>query len=409
MSIMATNLQKEFSIANVEALFKTDFKEYYEETFNQSTPFWSQVTKTNDFHGKRLEFPVPIGYQSGIGSGSLPEHNNAPYGDVIISSKKMYALSRVDRESIMASMTDEGAFVRAISECISKTVEADVWNHSRAAFGNSDGSLGTIATSGVTDNGGGNYSIVISTATWKESNWEENQLVNVSTGTELFSITTVTPSTRTIIIQRQAGGIQVPAQAEVVYMQGSKDNDIKGLKGVLDATTGSQYGVTVSRRWKAYNDLLSYGAGVTPELMNKVVLGVEKQCGKSINHIVTSYVQYEKILNQLEDKKRYQMTSIKPKGMEGGISFEGVQFMSSKGPVPIFPDKHCDDDRMYFLNMDYIKYFRRPKSGWVKEDIAGNNGYLRVVGEDQLEARHATYGELFIAPPFHGVVSGLTT
>lgn len=407
---MGTNLQTEFSLSNLDALFKIKFLRYYENTFNTSTPLWSQVKKTSDFTSKKLEFPVPTSYKGGVGSGTIPETNNASYGDVQITSKKVYASDRVDRESIMAAQ-NEGAFVGAIAECVKKTVEADMWNHNRILFGNADGSLGTVkASGGVTDNGSGDYDIIIGegASTFKEANFEENMFVNFSTGTDLFRIDTVTASSRTINVQRQAGGTNVPAVSNVVYMQGSKDNDPHGLKYVLDATSSTLYNVTVGRKWQAYQYAAS--AGITTDIMNKAMVNVEKKVGMAPDIIVTSYTQYEKLLNLLEDQKRYQMTTMAPKAknVQGVVSFDGIQFMSSRGAVKIFPDKFCEDDRMYFLNSDHITYFRRPNSGWVKEDIGGN-GYLRVVDEDMFEARFATYGQIFIAPTFHAVVTGLTT
>lgn len=410
---MGTNLQKEFSIPNQDELFKVVYWKYYENCFNSTTPFWSQVEKTSNFKGKRLEFPAPLGYKGGVGSGSLPETHPASYGDVSITSKKVYATDRVDREAIYAS-GGEGSFVPALNECIKKTVEADMWNHSRIAFGNGDGKLGVINTSGVTDNGGGNYTLVVSwsggTATdWKEANFEENMFVNIGSGNEdLFLIESVNPTTRAITVQRQSGGSQIPAQAYAIYLQGSENNDPQGLRSVCDATSGTLYGVPVARRWMAYQKAVT--SGITTDLMNHMAIQVEKKCGKCPNMIVTSYTQYEKVLNLLEDQKRYNLGKMEPlaKNLKGIISFSGVQFLSSQGPIMIFPDKFCETDRMYFLNTSHIKYFRRPNSGWVKDDIGGN-GYLRVADEDMFEARFATYGEIFIAPPFQGVLTGLTS
>ncbi len=411
---MSSNLETayDYQTATVDNLFKTKFWKYYENTFNTSTPLWNTIDKTSDFTGKKLEFPVPTSYKGGVGSGRLPETNPANYGDVIVLPKKVYATDRVDRETIMASMSSEGAFVKAIAECIKKTVEADVWNHNRILFGNGDGSLGTTKASGaVTDNTGGNYSVIVGedTLTFKEANFEENMFINFGTGTDLFEIQTVTPSTRTIVVQRQAGGSDVPTTSEIIYLQGSKDNDPMGLKNVLDATSSTLYNVTVGRKWQAYQKDVS--VGITTDLMNNVMTQVDKKVGIPPKQIATSYEQFEKLLNLTEDDKRYTITSAAPKGYEGVkgvLSFSGVQFMSSRGAINIFPDKFCEADRMYFLNPDHIKYFRRPNSGWVKEDIGGN-GYLRVAGEDQFEARLATYGQIFIAPTFHGRIKGLTT
>jgi hypothetical protein len=191
---MGTNLQANFDITEANNLFKTDFKEYQEAVYNKDMLLYSQLDKV-PMTGKLTEFPVPFGYQGGIGMGSIPEANVADYQDVSFNHVKMYAVSRIARDAIAASMSSKGAFVKGMQETIDKTVEAMEWQHSFALFGNSDGSMGTLKASGaVTDNGGGNYSCIVGEAalTFKEANFEERLFVNFGSGTDLFEITTVT-------------------------------------------------------------------------------------------------------------------------------------------------------------------------------------------------------------------------
>lgn len=401
---MGSNLEKAFDYrVAADPLFKIKFWKYYENTFNSKTPTWSQIDKTSDFVAKKLEFPVPTTYKGGVGSGTLPESKPASYADVIVTSKRVYATDRVDRETILASMGNEGAFVEAMAECVKKTVEADTWNHSRILFGNADGSLGTV------DSVSGTYEVVITAATWKTANWEENMFVNFGTSTDKFDITAVDPDTRTVSVTAQSGATAVPTSGDVVYLQGSKANDPEGLKHVIDATTSTLYSVTVARKWRAYQRAAG-SIGISTPVLNKAMLAIEQKVGVAPDLIVCGYTQYEKILNLLEDQKRYSLSAMSPKAenLHGKVSFQGVQFMSSQGPVKIFPDRFCEEDRVYFLNTDHIKYFRRPKSGWIKDDIGGN-GYLRVADDDSFEARFATYGQIFIVPTFQGVVTGLAT
>lgn len=400
MTISGTNLAAEFDYRNtqVDGLFKTSFGELYTETFNTAAPTWEAIPKTNDFTGKRLEFPVPIGYMMGIGSGKLPEWRPSNYGDVSITAKRIYAVHRVDRESVVASQSQEGAYVRLMAEAVKRTSQSDAWNHNRMLFNDGSGSLGTIGTTAVTALGNGLYDMIISAATFKEANWEEGCLVNIGTGNQdLFLVTAVTVSTRVIRVQRQAGGTQVPVDSAVVFMQGSENNDIQGLR-ILDATSGSAYGVPLSRRWQATQ--ISAGASISEALLNRLMITTEKICGKAPILGVTSYKQYELLLNTQIPYKRYD------KGGNGRLGMPGIDFYGSQGTMSIYPDKFCEDDRFYALNPKYIKYFRRPNTGFVKEDVGGQ-GYLRVIDEDQFELRHATYGELFIALPFQGVMTGL--
>ena len=139
--------------------------------------------------------------------------------------------------------------------------------------------------------------------------------------------------------------------------------------------------------------------------MNEVMLSVEKTSGKVPNHIVTSYEQFEKLLNLLEDHKRYPVkTAVKTQ--KGVLSFNAIQFMSTSGPVPVVPDRFCDPDRMYFLNINQIHRYHRPDFGWFDDD---GTVFLRETDEDRYEARYGGYYDNYIIPTFQGVLTGLAT
>lgn len=405
-----TDLQAKFSRSTAGALFKTIFKQYMEDVVNTRYTAWGRINKVTTPFGKQLDFAQLLGFQGGVGSsssGALPEANVGNYQTPRLTSTRVYARALLDRDSIYSSMDDKAAFAKSNRENLERGAKSNAWNMSRMLFGNGDGSLGTIDAGGVTDNGGGNYTINISDATWKEANWEENMFVNVETGnTDLFEITTVDPDNKDITIQRQAGGTQVPAAADEVFLQGSEDNDFHGLKEILDATSGTKYNISVGRRWQAsYQKNL--GKAIVTDDINRAILQIEKKVGEPPTDIVTSYDVFETILNLAEDQKRYTITSAAPrdKRLAATFSFKAVEFMSSRGPVLIYPDVFCDDQRMYLLNMNKITLYRKPQSGWVDDD---GTIYLRVADEDTMEARHATYGNLMIVPPWHGVITNIT-
>jgi hypothetical protein len=156
-----------------------------------------------------------------------------------------------------------------------------------------------------------------------------------------------------IISGANAGGVLA---TDIIYMQGSKDKDPEGLKGIVKSKANlvadgkEPYGITATRKWSSVENSAS-SASISTDLLNKLMLDVEKKCGKAPNLLITSYKQYEKILNVLEDQKRYSVnTRAGLKSKSGAdISFSGVEFMSSAGPVGIFPERFCDDDRVYAL------------------------------------------------------------
>jgi hypothetical protein len=392
-----------FNMTTASNLFKIRYGKLSDNVYNSANVLLGRVKKNYDFTGKRKDIAVPTSFAGGVGSGSLPTANAASYEDAQISAKKMYAVIEVDREAIKAAENDEGAFVRMTKHSVQKGVESWMRNMQRTLLNDGSGALGTVSA-----NATGSASapvVVISAATWKEANWEEKDYINFDSDSSVFEIVSVAPSTRTITLSRVSGALDLTSAGSgaVAYMQNSKDNDPEGLKGICDATSGSKYGITIARRWKAFQKSVS--AGLTTDYMNEVMLGVEKQCGKVPNLILTSYTQYRKLLNILEDQKVYQLDP-RSQDLKGKVSFRGVEFMSNAGPVGVFADRFVEDDRMYFLNDNYIEIHHRPGFGWFDDD---GTVFLRKASSDAYEARYGGYLQSYIVPSFQGVLTGLTT
>ena len=406
--------QREFSLSEASALFKIKYEKLSENVYNSANVLLGRCKKSYSFTGKQLSIAIPQSFSGGVGSGTLPTANTAEYGDAQITAKKMYAVVEIDRETIKAAMSDEGAFVRATKEVVKKGVESFMRNLSRALFNDGTGALGTAtAASEINTDYAGEDPLAdpdstlvtfgTSTATFKEANFEERDLVNIGAGTTDIEILEVRPETFQIVLR----GVGLSVGTSVIYMQGSNGQDPEGLKGVLDATSSTKYGLSIKRRWKAHQKDAG-GAAISTDLLNEMMLKVEKASGKSPNIIVTSYKQYEKILNLLEDQKRYEVKTRSGLKSKSGadISFSGVEFMSSSGPVGIFPERFVEDDRIYFLNDNHIHIYHRPDFGWFDDD---GTVFLRKAQTDAYEARYGGYLNCYINPCFHGVLDGLST
>ena len=390
----------QFNLTTASNLFKIKYGKLSENTYNSANVLLGRVKKDFNFTGKRMDIAVPTSFAGGVGSGSLPTPNYAAVQDAVITSKKMYSVIQIDREAIKASSQNEGAFVELTKYSVQKGVESWMRNMSRALFNDGSGSLGTIAAGGVS--GSGPWDVVISDATWKEANFEEKDYVNLASSSAVFEITAVVPATKTVTLTAVSGSY-TPLAGDVIYMQNSKLNDPSGLKGVLDATSGSLYGITVGRRWQAGAQVAAGGAGLTTDIMNQTMLEIQRKSGKVPNLILCSFTQYRKLLNVLEDQKQYIVEPRSPE-LVGKVSFKGVEFMSSAGPVAVIPERFIEDDRMYLLNDNYIQIHHRPDFGWFDDD---GSVFLRTASSDAYEARFGGYLEAYIVPSFHGVISGL--
>jgi hypothetical protein len=391
-----------FSLTSASNLFKTKYGKLSENVYNSANVLLGRVKKSYEFVGDSIFIPVPTSFQGGVGSGSLPTANVADYGKALITSKKVYSVVQVDRESIKASSNDEGAFVRATKHVVEKGVESWMRNMSRILFNDGTGALGTLSANAT---GTATAPIcVITDATWKEANFEENDYINASTDSSVFEVTAVAPATKTVTLARISGSLDLTASGSglILYMQNSKDNDPEGLKGVLDATGGTKYNIAIARRWQA-TQINAAGAGITTDLMNELMLEIQRKSGKVPNLLITSFKQFRKILNLLEDQKQY---NIDPRSadLKGKVSFKGVEFMSSAGAVGIFPERFCDDDRLYALNDNFIEIHHRPDFGWFDDD---GTVFLRDSASDSYSARYGGYLQVFITPSFHGRIINL--
>lgn len=392
-----------FSLTTASNLFKTKYGKLSENVYNSANVLLGRVKKSYEFVGDQVFIPVPTSFQGGVGSGSLPQPNVADYGKALITSKKMYAVVQIDREAIKASATDEGAFVRATKHVVEKGVESWMRNMSRALFNDGTGSLGQFAgpaTGTATD-----PVIVITAATYKEANIEEQDYVNVNTLSSVWEVVSLDPATRAVTLSRISGSddlTAIGAGPNTLYMQNSRNNDPQGLKGVCDATSGSLYNIPVARRWQS-TQIAAGGAGITVDLLNQLMLEVQRKSGKVPNLLITSFKQFRKILNLLEDQKQY---IIEPRStdLKGKVSFKGLEFMSSAGAVGIFPERFCDDDRVYALNDNYIEIMHRPDFGWFDDD---GTVFLRDASSDSYSARYGGYLQAYIVPSFQGVITGL--
>jgi hypothetical protein len=423
---MSANHERLFSLDEANKLFKIKYEKLSENVYNSANVLLGRVKKSYDFVGEKIQITIPSSFSGGVGSGSLPKANTALYQRAELQAKKMYAVVEIDRETIKAALKDEGSFVRATKEVVKKGVESFMRNMSRTLFNDGSGKLGDIdAADPLT------ATSVLKIDGMKEANFEERDLVDIyATDGSLIAgkkeILEVDPEAETIKLAETVNEVtgvafDVSAAATAlgktlgsVVMQGSKDNDPQGLKGVIkseaelaaDSVT-DLYTVPVGRRWSAGHSENAASAAISTDMLNKVMLNIKKKCGKSPNLIVCSFKQYEKILNLLEDQKRYSVnTRAGLKSKSGAdISFSGVEFMSIDGPIGIFPERFIEDDRIYLLNDSHIHIKHRPDFGWFDDD---GTVFLRKPSADAYEARYGGYLQTYINPCFHGVIHSLS-
>lgn len=431
-----------WSIASSNDSFKIKYGKLADKVFNAGNPITMQISVKEDFVGKSLVEDNPLGFSGSVGSRLLPISNVGNYANSTLIAKKNYATVLVDRESMKASSTSEGAFFKFMDKPVKDAMDSFDRNRSRQFFGDGSGILGYGNASAADVTGAGStgspYIVNFVAANWNEANFEEKDFVQVVTGitslitggggtaeggdaiTNLLEVVSVDPSGRNIslvgtsaaLAALVSSGDPLGAAAGIV-MQRSYMGDFTGLRLVSklsvafdSGTTGlTLYGIPMQRRWRMYVKDAAAGA-LTKPLLNDMAVTIEKRTGKTITMIATSYTQFQKMLDLSEDQKRYvTLTPANTAFKKANYGFEAVEYMTSTGPVPVIPDRMIRSDEIWFLNKNYIEYRLRPGGAeWFTED---GTTFLRVTDQDQYEARYGMYGETFISPNFHGHLKNL--
>ena len=419
-----------FSLVTATNVFKRKFWKMSDAVFNASNVTWSRINKNSDFVGKDMFVSNPLSFSGGVGSGALPTANVGKYEGSIINAKRVYAVAQVEREAIKASESSEGAFVKAMQETVKKTLESFMRNCSRQLFADGSGVLakGAGAAAAAAVSGAGTsvspYLITLTAATFFDANLEERDLVQIGTGAaadnsgasmELTYLEIVAVDVNSFTISLVGSSVRLAAlvagtlkfaTTDIIVMQNSYQNDLTGLRGISNASiagSGTLYNVPVQRRWSmVVKDNLTVAISI--DLINQQMLQIERVSGKVPNLIVCGFKQFQKLLALHENQKRYNL-SPKDSKYAGQFSFDGLQFMSTAGIVPIVYDRFVKDDEIWLLNDNYITMTMRPGGAqWFEED---GTVFLRDTGSDSYSARYGLYGELYIIPTFHGHIKNL--
>lgn len=410
-----------FDSANEANLMKIKYERLIEDQFNKSNPIFGRLKKKTDFVGSQKDVAIVQSIGGGVGAGKLPTANENKIGKAILFTKKNYATVSIDRETMKAARTDEGSFVRMTAfpvkiatQSFDRNLERQVTRGDISGEGtlvSGDASNSNVSGAGTS---GDPYIVSLDAAsTYFPAEFaciEEGDILNANSETDELEVVAMSEdvadgySTGTLSLVGTSAtlaaltGVGPFGASDKLYMQNSKDSEVTGIQGAISATSGSLYGVTVGRRWKAYQKDAS-AAALSTDLMNDVVLNVKRQSGKSPKMIICHHHQYIKLLNLLEDHKRYNVPSRK-----GEFSFSALSFMSADGEIPVMTSRFIDSDKMYFLNDDHLELHLRPGGfEWFDED---GTVFLREA-KDSYEARYGGYGQTFINPHFQGYLYNL--
>lgn len=397
------------SIANsvMTDSFKTDYLDKMSAPINRRYPIKSLIRHDNGATGNVQAHLALFSDVGGFGSGSIPPAGAYKSKQTNYTLKNLYFRARIDRKSIMLSEDPEGAFMKQMVQAMEggkNTIDRNI--ERQLVQGTGTGALGTNDTSSVTDNGGGSYTCLITAASWCRDNFRMEDLLNVgATGTSVFKVTSVAPSTRAVTVLRLDGS-DVPVDADIWYRPGSKDNEMQGLRGVLQASSSTKYGISIGDGWQSQHYNAS-GKPLTEGMLIDLIYNVHDECGDFPDALIVSHTQRKKLYELARDKALTIVDrSVEKDGIQLGI-FPHILLEGKE--VKIIVSQHMIASEAFLVNTDKVAF----RSAGKGEFVQGTDGLLHyegaLNGSDVYSLVWAQYAEIFIHPAYHGEFNSLST
>ena len=392
------------------------FKDFYgsgsdQSLVNAKTPLSSILMKNKsvEFVGKQFVQPVRFGSAVGLGyraSGqNLPAPKTAARDQAVFPAKRAYASAEYEREAIVASRNDKGAFAKVTVDEVEAVLEGfNLHMVERALFGDTSGKLGAVLS---LDSGAGTEASpwVVTMATsgaiapkFKKRYFPRGAHMDLYTAGGVYQLTVEVVSfsaTTLSLVLVSTGSAAAPAAADILYWEGNKDGEVVGLKSIAPVSAGTLYGIsqTTNPEFRGLvNDLssatLAYGD------LNDMISDLEDELGVSPNLAVCSHNTKAALKSQAEDQKRYNVLEVK--SSDAKIGFKGIELMGDEGPFAMISSQMCDDDEIYFMNTKYMQMVMRQDFGWFDDD---GTILLRDPNKDVYNARYGGYFELFCSKP----------
>ena len=384
------------TLTTIANMLKVFYLPGMRRAINLGTPLFSQLRRNQEnVVGTDFTIAIHSALNEGIGSrremDTLMDPGEEVYQKTILPSAYTYGKMRISGQSIAASRNDAGAFARGLEHHITGIQLAVRREMERQIFGDGTAQLALVndaalanATTVTVDNG-------LSATLGVRRRLRRNMIIDIwdSTGATLkaqnIKITATSASANTLTVASQ-----VTADDDaIIVRQGNRDTnggkEMMGITGIVDSTgalqslnpaTGGQ------EFWASYESAV--GGNITIPVMLEAVDEIEEEAGPQPNLIVTTAGIRRKYFDLLDDAVR-----LKPLMLHGG--WEALSFTAGGSAIPFLVCPDCPKNVMYFLNTNYLDFYRLHDFDWL--DLDGSR--LRLTpNKDAWEATLFIYSNL---------------
>lgn len=377
-------------LARTEPLFKEVYPVAVQSLINGKTVLASNLERVSDDIDigppATARVPLRTGRNPGLGARgfreTLPTAYNSKWEKATIQLAYNYASFYIPGQYLKAT-GKEAAFATFLTEEIEATTESAALDYNRQLYGDGTGVLAVCAA------GGPSLTVTVDTTKYLFL----GQIVDirdVATGTPVANGTnrTITAMTATTITLDAAGGTVTTAATDRVYNNGSRNNEIDGIRAMVsagDPPKGPYQGLAVATQplWAATID--TSAVDPSEDYWQSVIdkIDIASGTGGDPLIIITTHGIRAFFAKSLLADRRIIGDTMTLKGGFKAVTWNGNAIVAERDATP----KRTD-----FINLTYVREYQMADWGFM--DQAGSRLIVDPAGSDGYIARLFKYSNL---------------
>lgn len=373
------------TIQNADKALKDYYLEAVSAQLNDNiSPFFSAIEKTSDnVFGKDVKVAVVRGNAGSIAAGAenadLPEPYSNRYLDITLPLKNIYGTIEISDKALRAAKDSSGAFVNLINAEMDGLIGSAKHHFQRMLFGNGTGRLCRI----LTKESAGVYKVDVLKDYFLGLNVDVHCDTSVFNDSSNLHIIAIDKKKNTITFDKD--NIMDQVLNGYVVVHGAWDNEITGLGALFKNTT--LYGYTKANEPYMCAYETDGDNELTEDKLIEVLDRMEEEANSKINMILCSYTTRRRIAKLIANNKRI-VNSIDARTGVGVVTVNDV---------PVYADKYCPEDNIYFLNTDDFKLCQLCDWEWLEDE----DGRIlkQIPGKAAYSATLVKYAELVCKKP----------
>ncbi len=371
------------TLSNADAALKDYYLDVVNAQLNSEvSPFYNAITKTSEnVFGKDLKMSIAKGGMSGVHAGSengnLPSPRSNRYFSVTLPLKNIYGTIEISDKAIRASADSSGAFVNLLNAEMEGLIADAKANFARMLYGDGNGLIGEVVRK-VSSN-------VLEVNVIKSFYVNCEIEIECSDVSRTTVITKIDKNARTITVADSIADLNITG-GECIYINDVVNKELIGLAGIFDDDWLYGFRKVSEPYFAPVVKTISESALTEDDIIN-VIDELEEEADQKIDMILCSHKTRRKIVSLLNATRRIVNTT----DIAAGYSSVYVN------EVPVYADKFCPDERIYFLNTKDFVLNQLCDWTWLEDE--GGRILKQVAGKAAYTATLVKYAELVCKKP----------